>query len=393
MNKEILFDHIPILRPWLGEEEASAVREVILSGWVSLGPKVGEFEDKVCQYLKVDNAMATNACTTSLHLALKLKGVERGDEVILPAHTCMATANAIEHCGGIPVFADSEHSSYGLCAEDVASKITERTKAILHVHLYGIAGDVEGINQLALKHGIPVIHDAASSFGAGYRGKKLGHFPDVTVFSFHPRKMITTGEGGMLVTGEQDLVKKGKILRSTGTTVSDFERHKSKGTIHQAFEDSGYNYRMTDMQAAMGLVQLGKVEDMIAARRTQARRYNEAFAEMDEIGLMRCPDLADPVYTSYIVHFKEGSQITAEDAISRMAELGISCRLGIRPLHREAYYASRHDGLHLPVAEQLEKECFFLPIFPGLSEAEQQHIIKSFKSLFTGKTINLSTEP
>jgi dTDP-4-amino-4,6-dideoxygalactose transaminase len=378
-STELFGDHIPLLRPWLGDEEVKAVIDVIDSGWISQGPRVAAFEDAVAAYVGASHAVATNSCTSALHLALRLSGVGDGDEVICPSFTCMATANAIHHAGASPVFADIDAQTYNLDPSAAAEAITSRTRAILLVHQIGLPADVDAIVTLASKHGLRVVEDGACTLGATYRGRRVGGLGAPTCFSFHPRKMITTGEGGMLLTEDAALAQQARILRATGASISDLERHRARGVLVQQYADVGYNYRLTDIQAAIGLIQLGKLDSMLEQRSTQARRYDTAFVEVAEVERPYVPAYATHAYSSYLIRLKATARINRDELLRRMASRGISCRAGIQPLHWEPYYRSRCDSLVLPFTEAAARTTLFLPIFPGLTDVEQDRVIRALK--------------
>ncbi|MBZ5727241.1 MAG: DegT/DnrJ/EryC1/StrS family aminotransferase [Acidobacteriia bacterium] len=368
-------DQIPLLRPWTGEEEVQAAAEVILSGWVSQGPKVMEFENAVAGYVGSRYGVATNACTSALHLALHLSGVGPGDEVIVPSFTCMATANAVHHAGALPVFADVDARTYNLDADSAAAAITPHTRAILVVHQIGLAADMEPFVALARKHSLALVEDGACSLGASVHGKRVGAIAAPTCFSFHPRKMITTGEGGMITTNDRELAERARVLRATGASISDLERHKAKGVLVQKYGEVGYNYRMTDIQAAIGTVQMRKLDAMLAERARQARRYDAALAEIGALEPPYVPPYATHAYSSYLVRVKPGARMGRDALLRRMAERGISCRTGIQPLHQEPFYAERYAGTRFPASEAAAQATMFLPIFPGLTEEQQERVI------------------
>lgn len=378
---DLFGDQIPFLRPWLGEEEARAAREVILSGWVSLGPRVMEFEQAVAAYVGAPYAVATNACTTALHLSLRLSGIGEDDEVICPSFTCMATANAIHHTGAIPVFADIEEQTYNLNPEAADAVITARTRGIVLVHQIGLPADRNAFVALANKRGLVLVEDAACSLGAIYRGRRVGGFGSPTCFSFHPRKMITTGEGGMIVTDNAELVEKARILRSTGASISDLERHKAKGVLVQQYVDVGFNYRMTDVQAAIGLVQLGKIDAIVEQRASQARRYDAALSQVEEVKPPFVPKWASHAYSSYLIRLEPNCPVSRDALLRAMAERGVSCRIGIQPLHKEPYYEKLYGGISFPVTEEAARTTMFLPIYPGLTPEQQDHVVSTLKDI------------
>ena len=377
---DLFQDQIPLLKPWTGEEEVRAAAEVILSGWVSQGPKVAEFETAVAGYVGARYGVATNACTTALHLTLHLSGVGPGDDVVMPSHTCMATANAVHHAGGQPVFADIDPRTYNLDPQSAAAAITPRTKAILVVHQIGLAADMQPFVALAARHGVALIEDGACSLGATSRGKRVGGIAAPTCFSFHPRKMITTGEGGMITTNDAALADKARILRATGASISDLERHKAKGLLVQKYGEVGYNYRLTDIQAAIGIVQMKKLDAMVQQRTAQARRYDAALAGIDEVEPPYVPPYATHAYSSYLIRLRPGACMDRDTLLRRMAERGISCRSGIQPLHQEPFYEARYAGVHFPASEDAARTTMFLPIFPGLTEEQQDRVIAELRS-------------
>lgn len=380
MSTDLFADQIPFLKPWLGEEEAAAVREVILSGWVSLGPKVAEFERAIAAFVGTQQGVATNAATTALHLALIVSGVQPGDEVLVPSFTCMATVNAIILAGAAPRFIDIEARTFNMDAQDAEARITSRTRAIMVVDQIGLPADLDAFVALSRKHDLIVIEDAATALGARYKGRTLGGCGVPACFSFHPRKMITTGEGGMLVTDNAAWAERARILRSTGASVSDLVRHQAKGVIVQEYLEAGFNYRMTDLQAAIGLVQLTKLDRMLGARRQQAELYDRALADLDGVEPPYVPPYATHAYTSYCIRIHPSARASAHELVTRMAERNVSCRHGIQPLHWEPYFRDQMVGLSLPVTEAAARETLFLPIFPGLSELAQCKVVDALKA-------------
>jgi dTDP-4-amino-4,6-dideoxygalactose transaminase len=373
--------HIPLLRPWLGEEEVQAVAEVIRSGWISQGPRVAEFEDAVARYVGVRRAVATNSATSALHLSLRLSGVGAGHKVICPSFTCMATANAIHMAGAEPVFADINPRTFNLDPAAVEAAVTADTRAILVVHQIGLPADMDALGAVAGRRGLTVIEDAATALSAMHRGRRLGSLGPPTAFSFHPRKMITTGEGGMITTNDAGLAERARQLRSAGASISDLVRHKAKGVLVQQYFDHGYNYRMTDMQAAIGLVQLRKLDAMVEQRAAQAKAYDAAFAAMDEIEPPFVPEYATHAYTSYLIRLRTGAPLSRDECLREMADQGISCRVGIQPLHLEPFYRERFGRLGLPATEEAACNTMFLPIFPGLAEEEQNRVVATLRTI------------
>ncbi len=376
---DLFHDHIPLLRPWLGEEEAEAARQVILSGWISQGPVVADFESAIADLVGAQHAVATNAATSALHLALLLNGIGPGDEVICPATTCMATANAILLAGATPIFADIEPRTFNLDPEDARQRLTERTRAIMVVHQIGLPANLEAFGRLGEEFGLTILEDAATSFGARYRGAYLGAHGHATCFSFHPRKMITTGEGGMLLTPSAEQAERARALRATGASISDLTRHRAHGKLQPTYHENGFNYRMTDMQAAIGLVQLSRLPAMLRMRTEQARYYDQALASLDEVLCPPVPDYATHCYSSYCIQLRPTARHSRDAVVEGMADRGISCRRGIPPLYAEPYFQARFPKLHLPVSDEVGRTTLFLPIFPGLTEVQQARVVAALK--------------
>jgi len=377
-------DQIPLMKPWLTEEEWYSLKEVILSGWVSQGPKVQEFENAVASFIGAKHAVAVNSCTSAIHLAFRIQGVEYGDDVILANTTCMANVNAIKMAGANPVFVDIDEDTYNLDPALIERAITPKTKAILNIDQIGLANDLDAISEIAKKNNLIVVDDAATALGGKYKGKYLGANGLVTTYSFHPRKMITTGEGGMLITDDENIAERARVLRSAGASVSDLERHKAKGVIVQKYYENGYNYRMTDMQAAIGLIQMKKIDKIIEERAKQAEFFNKELENIDELAAPFVPSYATHAYSSYLIKISDKSKITPEFIINKMAEKNISCRFGIMPLHNEPYFEK--DGWNdamFPVSCKVADKTFFIPIFPGLTEENMKFIISSLKSVIS----------
>jgi len=374
---------IPLARPYTDEAEVAAAAAVIRSGWVSQGARAAEFESRIAEYTGARFAIATNSCTSALHLSLYLQGVGPGDEVICPSFTCFATANAIRHVGAFPVFVEIEPRTFNLDPAAVAVAVTSKTRAIMAVHQIGLAADMEPIGEIARRHGLAIVEDAATALGGEYRGKRIGSLGSPTAFSFHPRKIITTGEGGMITTDDEALAVRARIVRSHGASVSDLERHKARGTLYAAYPEVGYNYRMTDIQAAVGVEQMKKLPWILARKQEIGRWYGEHLASVEEIEAPFVPDYAVHSYQSYLITLKahRAGKIDRDALLGQMAAQGISCRHGIAPMHWEPYYRLLYPELHLPITEEVSRTTMFLPIYPSMTEAELQYIVDHLKEL------------
>jgi perosamine synthetase len=374
---------IPLARPYTDEAEVAASAAVIRSGWVSQGARAAEFEEMVAEYTGARFAIATNSCTSALHLSLYLQGVGTGDEVICPSFTCFATANAIRHVGAFPVFVEIEPRTFNLDPAAVALAVTPKTRAIMAVHQIGLAADMEPILEVAHRHGLAVVEDAATALGGEYKGKRIGGLGSPTAFSFHPRKIITTGEGGMITTDDEALAERARIVRSHGASVSDLERHKARGAIYAAYPEVGYNYRMTDIQAAVGVEQMKKLPWILARKQEIGRWYDEHLAAVEEVKVPFVPDYAVHSYQSYLITLKPhlSDRIDRDALLRQMAARGISCRHGIAPMHWEPYYRQLYGALYLPITEEVSRTTMFLPIYPSMTETELKYVVDNLKDL------------
>jgi perosamine synthetase len=380
-----LFNHIPICKPWMEEEEWLSLKDVILSGWISQGPKVQEFENQVAEFVGAKYAVATNACTSAMHLIMRYLGVVPGDEVIVASWTCMANINAILMAGATPVLVDVDFDTTNLDPEKVVEAITEKTKAIMVIDQLGTPAGLDAFKDISRKYNIKFFNDSAVALGSKYKGKFTGGHGVPTSFSFHPRKMISTGEGGMLVTDDENLAYNARRWRATGASVSDLERHKNKGIILQEYPDSGYNYRMTDIQAMIGIVQMKKLPEMIRVRNEQSAIFNEAFKNIEELILPFIPEESESCYSSYFLRLSDSYNKTNEYIVNEMASLNISCRMGIRPLHQELFFQNRgFKDVDFPNSCKLGQKGLFLPIYPGLTNNEINYIISSLTKVILG---------
>ena len=366
---------IPITKPLFSEDEERAVVEVLRSGWVVQGPKVAAFERIVANYVGVPHAIATSSCTTALHLALVLLGIGPGDEVIVPSFTFIATANVVCYTGATPVFVDIDPQTYNLDPNRLETAVTPRTKAIMPVHQIGLAADMDRLNAIANRHGLAVIEDAAPALGATYKGKRVGALGNVTCLSFHPRKVITAGEGGMILTSDQALANHARTLRTHGMSLSDLQRHQATSVAIEEYHDLGYNYRLSDLHAAVGLEQMKKLDLMLMRREQLAVRYHEALADLECLQLPFSSTDQPHSYQSYIIQLGPQAPKSREQVMQEMLEAGIATRRGVMAIHLEPYYRQRFPGVRLSVTETAAQSTLLLPIYATMTELEQEYVI------------------
>ncbi len=364
---------IPITRPAVGEDEARAAADAVLSGWLSQGPRVQEFERHVADYVGAKHAIATSNCTTALHLALREAGVGPGDEVICPSLSFIATANVILHCGATPVFVDIERDTLNIDASLIEAAITPRTRAILPVDQIGLAADIPAILEIARKHGLAVVEDAAPSLGATIGEQRVGGMSPFTCFSFHPRKSITTGEGGMITTNDDTAAEKLRTARSHGASTSDLSRHLGRGVDLEEYPELGFNYRMTDMQGAIGIVQMRKLDDIVARRRARALRYNQLLASEERLVLPGEPAGRVHTYQSYCT-WLQGTR-PRHEIMADLAEQGIASRRGVMAIHLEPLYSDVLTKAPLPVTEAATAQTLLLPLYADMTDEEQDTVV------------------
>ena len=376
---------IPIAKPELGEEEAAAARRAILSGWVTQGPEVGGFEADFARYVAAPHATAVSNCTTGLHLALHALGVGPGDEVVTVSHSYIATANAVRHCGATPVFVDIDPRTYNLDPDRLDAAITPRTKAVMPVHQIGLPCDLPAILAVADRHHLPVVEDAACAIGSelrvGERWERIGRpHGTVAVFSFHPRKVITTGDGGMITTADPALDRRFKLLRQHAMSVPDTVRHSATTVIFEEYHEVGFNYRMTDIQAAVGREQLKRLPDILRRRAELAARYTAALAGLPGLEPPRVPAGCRTNFQSYAVRLTPASPLTRDEWMTRLLARGVSTRRGIMNAHQESAYAGRGE-YHLPHSEAARDGVFLLPLFASLSDADHAYVVDQLTAL------------
>ena len=376
---------IPITLPLLGPEEEAAAVAAIRSGWVTQGPKVAEFERAVADYCGAAHAVAVSNCTTALHLALVVAGVGPGDEVICPSMSFIATCNSIRYTGALPVFAEVDPQTYNLDPDAAAAAITPRTKAILIVHQIGLPADIDRFYALAKARGIAIVEDAACAIGSRYRDQPIGSHGDLVCFSFHPRKVITTGEGGMITTGRPDYAERLRLLRQHGMSVSDTARHSSQKVVIENYVCLGYNYRMTDIQAAIGVEQMKRLPGIVARRQELAAQYTAALRHHPWLQPPHVPDGAEPNFQSYAVRLTSQAPLSRDDLMQQLLERGIATRRGIMLAHLEPACADLNPPA-LPQSEEASHRSLLLPLYPQMSNDDVQTVIATLNDIAKATT-------
>ena len=366
---------IPLTRPEFGAEEARAVADVLKSGWVVQGPRVAEFERLVASRVGASHGVATTSCTTALHLALLASGIRPGDEVICPSYSFIASANAVVYAGAVPVFAEIEDDTWNLDPSDVSRRVSLKTKAVLAVHQVGLAADLDRL-RAAVPDRVAIIEDAACAIGSSYKGRPVGSHGNVACLSFHARKTISIGEGGMLLTDDAAVADRARTLRSHGASVSDLDRHRAKGLVYEEYRELGYNYRMTDVHAAIGIEQMKRLDDLLARRRAAASRYDVAFCGSEQVQIPAQPSYAQHSYQSYAIRLRSRGGTERDDVMRELIDAGVTCRRGIPPIHLEPVYRSR-GRVSLPITEAVAAQSIFLPMYASLSESDQAFVIET----------------
>jgi perosamine synthetase len=372
---------IAFSRPYLGEEELHAVAGVLRSGWIVGGSRLAAFENHFAELCGAAEAVGVSSWTTGAFLVLHSLGIGPGDEVIVPSLTFIASVNVVRHVGATPMFADVDPATYNIDPADVARKITARTRAILPVDQIGLPCDIDAINEIAARHRVAVIDDAACAFGSRNRNRPVGSLAEITVFSLHARKVVTTGEGGMIVTNDRALAQRLRRLRHQGMSVSDFARHDASPTVFESYPEIGYNFRITDIQAAIGLAQLDRLQELLARRRAVAERYQRALAGHSFFIPPHVPAELTPNWQSYQIALRPGVPLARNTVMERLHAMGIPTRRGVMASHLEPPY--RDMGAVLPNSERLAATTVQLPMHPALTLAQQDRIVAALDAIFS----------
>lgn len=384
---------IPITKPFFGAEEEAAIRAPLHSGWVVQGPYVRKFEEKFSAFTEARFSIATSSCTTALHIAVAALELKPGDEVIVPAFTWISTANVVEYMGAKPVFCDIDLPTFNIDPEQIEGLITPKTVGIIPVHLFGLCAEMQPIQEIAQKHNLWVVEDAACGFGARYHGKHAGTFGEMGCFSFHPRKSITTGEGGMITTQREDFDQLGRILRDHGASRSDLSRHTGKaGFLLSEYNHLGYNYRMTDIQGALGCAQMDRAAWILDIRSQRAQRYDQLLTKVEWLETPRIPDGFVHGYQAYVCLFcpeaptlNNVNQLHQQrnELMMQLEAKGIATRQGTHAPVLQGYYTEKY-ALHpeqFPNAYLADRLGLTLPLYAQMTEVEQALVCQSLQQV------------
>lgn len=373
---------IPVARPWVDRAEEEAVAEVLRSGWLSQGERVAEFERRFARYVGAPEAVAVSSCTAALHLVLLACGIRSGDEVLCPSFSFIATANAIRHAGGTPVFVDIDRRTYNADPALVREAITPRTRAILLVHQVGLPACLAEILDIARECGLLVIEDAACAIGSEYRGQRIGlPHSAMACFSFHPRKILSTGEGGMITTADRELAERLRRLRHHAMSISDLARHQALQPVFETYDEIGFNYRMTDLQAAIGIVQLDRLPEMLQRRKELAARYSEMLSRSCWFTLPYVPPDCKHNFQSYVIRVRADCPVRRDPLRQGLMERGVSTRRGVMAIHREGPYKGDVSDGRLRETESAADETLILPLFHQMTEEQQDYVVDAINDI------------
>jgi dTDP-4-amino-4,6-dideoxygalactose transaminase len=383
---------IPITKPLFGDEELAAVQRPLETGWVVQGPYVEQFEGKFSEFSGAKHSVATSSCTTALHIAVAALGLSPGDEVLVPAFTWVSTANVVEYLGAKPVFCDIDLATFNVDPDRLEKAITPKTVGMIPVHLFGLSADMDPVLELARKHGLWVVEDAACAFGTRYKGAHAGTFGEAGCFSFHPRKSITTGEGGMITTGSDELAELSRSLRDHGASRSDHARHVSSGSyLLSDYDHLGFNFRMTDIQGALGCVQMDRGQGVLDARTRLAHAYDEALGELEWLDTPIVPEGYDHGYQAYVCLFRPeepslstllAQRTKRNELMAALEENGISTRQGTHAAALQGYYREKY-GLRpedFPNAALAEGLSLTLPLYAQMTDDEHAAVVQALQA-------------
>jgi dTDP-4-amino-4,6-dideoxygalactose transaminase len=377
---------IPFARPWISEEAIAEVLECLRSGWITTGPRVQKLEEMLGDYCQTPHAMLLSSATAALFIALKSLNLQPNEEVITTPMTFVCTANTIVQAGGKPVFVDIEEGTYNIDITKIKEAINPNTRAIVPVHFDGLPVDLDPLYSLAQKHNLRIIEDAAHAIGATYKGRRIGSFGDVQVFSFHPNKNMTTGEGGCITTRDEELAHFINLYRFHGIDRSAWNRFSKNGSQHYDVIEAGYKFNMMDLQAAIGIHQLKSLNDFIERRTMIAQRYYEALSHMEEVLLPRSPTYEHKhAWHQFAININpQKTRISRDDFIEAMKEYNIGTGLQFLPVHLYQFYKNHYGYKEgdFPIAERVGKNIVSLPLFPAMTESDQDRVINAMKKIF-----------
>ena len=374
-----MMKYIPYGHQSITEEDIEAVVETLRSDYLTTGPKVAEFEKAMSDYTGAKYAAAIANGTAALHAACMAAGIGEGDEVIVTPNTFVASSNCVLYCKGTPVFADIDAETYNISPKEIRKKITYKTKAIIGVDFSGQPCEWDEIKEIAKEHQLILIEDAAHSLGADYKGMKVGNIADMTTFSFHPVKHITTGEGGMILTNNREYYEKLLLARSHGITRDANQMAKNDGAWYYEQFELGYNYRITDIQCALGVSQLKRLDEYVEKRRALAKRYDEAFGEMEDIITPKQKEGCHNSYHLYVIQVKNRSR---KDVFDALRQAGIGVNVHYIPVYTQPYYRMHgYEKVSCPHAQEYYNRAISLPLYPGLTQEEQDYVIEQVKKV------------
>lgn len=375
MGLQAAAEAIAFSRPYMGDAEAQAASDAVRSGWIVGGPRLAALEERFAHYCGAKHAVGVSSWTTGAFLVLHAWGIGPGDEVIVPSLTFIASVNVIRHVGASPVFAEVDERTFNIDPADVRRKVTPRTKAILPIDQIGLPCDIDAINAVAAERGLLVLDDAACAFASANKGRPIGSLADVTVFSLHARKVVSTGEGGMIVTDDDTLARRLRLLRHQGMSASDFERHGARPTQFETYPEIGYNFRITDIQAGIGLAQLERLDEILQLRRAAAQGYTTGLSGHPFIDAPFVPEGLEHNWQSYQITLRPAAPLSRNDVMDRLHDAGIPTRRGVMASHREAPYAAL--GSRLPRTERVADATLQLPMHPGLNGPQVDRVLEA----------------